>query len=103
MKLRLNLEHGDLVENEALQLIAQSNIICIYGMAMGQTDATWWKAIAERLDNDKKGRVLAITAWGNKADILPRDNQRVNADKLVYFFDGAGISGNGEGTASIRP
>lgn len=87
MKPRLNLERGDLVENETLQLIAQSNIICIYGMAMGQTDAIWWKAIAEWLDNDKKERGLAINAWSNNADILPRDNQRVNATALARFFN----------------
>ena len=94
VKPRLNLERGDLVENETLQLIAQSNVICIYGMAMGQTDATWWKAIAEWLDNDKKDRILAINAWGNNTDILPRDNQRVNATALARFFNGAGISDN---------
>ena len=94
VKPRLNLERGDLVENETLQLIAQSDIICIYGMAMGKTDATWWKAIAEWLDSDKEERILAINAWGNNADILPRDNQRANAAALARFFIGAGISDN---------
>lgn len=94
VKPRLNLERGDLVENETLQLIAQSDIICIYGMAMGKTDATWWKAIAEWLGSDKEERILAINAWGNNADILPRDNQRANAAALARFFNGAGISDN---------
>lgn len=94
VKPRLNMERGDLIENETLQLIAQSDIICIYGMAMGQTDATWWKAIAEWLDSDKDERILAINAWGNNADILPRDNQRANAAALARFFNGAGVSDN---------
>ncbi|MDM8302543.1 AbiH family protein [Collinsella tanakaei] len=94
VKPRLNMERGDLVENETLQLIAQSNIICIYGMAMGKTDATWWKAIAEWLDSGTEERVLAINAWGNNSDISPRDNQRANDAALARFFDGAGVSDN---------
>lgn len=46
-------------ENEAISLINNSNMICIYGMSIGETDKKWWSIIAKWLLGDKN-RMLII-------------------------------------------
>lgn len=92
VKPQLNIDRGDLVEQSSLELISRANIICIFGMAMGKTDGTWWRAIAEWLDKGDGKHILAINAWGVESDIFPRDNRRVVTATLDSFFNGAGIN-----------
>ncbi len=48
-KPMMNARAGTLVDNEAANTINQSNIICIFGMSLGDTDKTWWKLIGQGL------------------------------------------------------
>ena len=36
----------------ALQLISTANLICIFGMSLGETDQSWWESIAKRMSDD---------------------------------------------------
>ena len=49
IKPAINRRAGRLVDDELIRLIDQSGIICIFGMSLGETDATWWKRIADWL------------------------------------------------------
>lgn len=49
-------------EKQALELIEKSDIICIYGMSIGETDKKWWENIAEWLaQNDE--HILVILKY----------------------------------------
>lgn len=37
---------------DGMELIRGSDIVCIFGMSLGQSDRRWWKHIAHMLDND---------------------------------------------------
>lgn len=92
VKPQLNIDRGDLVEQAALNLINRADIICIFGMAMGVTDRTWWKAITDWLDAGDGKRILAINTWGRESDIYPGNHRRVVSATLDSFFLGAGVS-----------
>lgn len=47
-------------EVEAANLIKKANIICIFGMSLGETDSTWWKAIANRITIPNNNNLLII-------------------------------------------
>lgn len=49
---------GERWYNEADQQINNSNIICIWGMSLGATDARWWKKIVSWLRTDISRRVV---------------------------------------------
>lgn len=36
-------------DQDCARRIAEANIICIFGMSLGETDETWWKLVAKRL------------------------------------------------------
>jgi hypothetical protein len=44
------------------RILDESNIICIYGMSLGETDKYWWDSIREWLLVDKKA-ILLIFWW----------------------------------------
>ena len=48
-KPSINARYGALIDNAASNMIKQSNIICLFGMSMGDTDKTWWKQIGQWL------------------------------------------------------
>lgn len=49
-------------QRTCFELIAESSIICIFGMSIGLTDETWWKKIAEWLKNDPSHQLIQH-AW----------------------------------------
>lgn len=49
IKYEINRQYGTLLEEDALNLINSSSIICIYGMSLGETDKIWWSNIAKWL------------------------------------------------------
>ncbi len=49
-------------EKQAIDVINESDIICIYGMSIGETDKKWWSAIAKWLAQSEK-RVLVILKY----------------------------------------
>ena len=51
VKPRINTMHRTRQDADASALISQSDIICIYGMALGATDKNWWKKILSWLNS----------------------------------------------------
>lgn len=49
MKPSINQRSGSLADEAANKLLHESNIICIYGMSLGETDKSWWRAIGSWL------------------------------------------------------
>lgn len=92
VKPRLNEEREDLVDESAAKLVEKSTIVCVFGMALGKTDATWWRILADWLIDGSGSRLLVINVWGNQSDITPRDNMRGNRAVVDRFCESAGIA-----------
>lgn len=52
---RLNEEHMD---EKCADLVSKSDLIYIYGMSIGETDAIWWQRICTLLKNKSNARVI---------------------------------------------
>lgn len=68
VKPELNKNTETLRDFDVEELIKQSDIICIYGMSLGQTDNFWWHAIAEQLKLSKKLLII----YTRSSDIVKR-------------------------------
>lgn len=69
-----------LVDNECKICIQNSDIICIYGMSLGETDQTWWKHIGQLItDYDKK---LIIFWKDNSNSMIPSVFSDLRLDKV---------------------
>lgn len=49
LKPLLNQMQGHRIDSDTLQYIKNADIICVYGLSLGKTDALWWDAIAQTL------------------------------------------------------
>lgn len=45
IKPRINQNLGHNLDEKAQKLIRNSNLICIYGTSLGETDSVWWKCL----------------------------------------------------------
>ena len=52
-------------EKQVIDTINSSNIICVYGMSIGETDKKWWSHIAQWLSKSEK-RALVILKYDKK-------------------------------------
>jgi len=52
-------------EKQVMETIDQSDIICVYGMSIGETDKKWWNYIGEWIKKDKK-HALVILKYDEK-------------------------------------
>lgn len=60
----------------ACNIIQNSDIVCIYGMSLGDTDLFWWKQLAEWFEKDKNHE-LVIYCYPD-----PKKNIRKQEDEL---------------------
>ena len=49
IKPHINQQLQNLVDEECKSLIAQSDLICLFGLSLGKTDLLWWKAIGQKM------------------------------------------------------
>lgn len=94
---------GMLRDESAERLIESSDIIAVYGMSMGDSDARWWERLGAWLSNQSvTGRLLVIARHlenrrTQRHWVLPRFKDSV----IDEFLDKAGI-GEGETRARLR-
>ena len=73
-------------ESEAIPIINGSNIICIYGMSLGDTDKKWWQHIFRWLSGDN-GRYLVILTHSDKYNKkLPFTQTKVTNEIVGRFL-----------------
>ena len=73
-------------ESEAIPIIDRSNIICIYGMSIGDTDKKWWQHIFKWLSGDN-GRYLVILTHSDKYNKkLPFTQTKVTNEIVGKFL-----------------
>lgn len=72
-------------EKQVISVINSSNIICIYGMSIGDTDKKWWAHIAEWLAKSEK-RALVILKHEKKYDKRFPFRQNKLTDAVINRF-----------------
>ena len=79
-------------ESEAITLIDRSNIICIYGMSIGDTDKKWWQHISRWLSGDN-GHYLVILTHSDKYNKkLPFTQTKVTNEIVGKFLSFSNLS-----------
>ncbi|GHV04149.1 hypothetical protein AGMMS50229_04870 [Campylobacterota bacterium] len=68
----------------AKQLIQSSDIICLFGLSLGETDKTWWQQIGVRLQQSKAQ--LVIFARANNKDTIHADEVIENRENIENKF-----------------
>jgi len=58
VKPQTNQSLGTLVDRQCKEVIANSDIISIYGVSLGETDSTWWKEIGKRIKGNLNVKIL---------------------------------------------
>ncbi len=80
---------GELWYDNAMNIIRSSQIICINGMSLGESDSIWWDFVNQWLNNDSHRRLIIF--WYSKK--LPKSNsfyeriQTINfvKEKMLYY------------------
>lgn len=94
VKPLLNSAHRTNQEEDAKKMISESQIICVYGMAMGATDQSWWSRIISWLHNGVE-RHLVIFDYDSKFNHSSQfswiEKEDLYIDKLAEYTKGSGI------------
>lgn len=98
--LQNNLIKGDIMswnrstgKKRLEQLIDVTNVYCIYGMSIGETDETWWRRIGDNLKYPSK--ILIIYAYEKDYDSKsPESKQKLIEEKKTLFCERARIYGD---------
>ena len=69
----------------ASSLISNSNIVCIYGMALGETDKDWWKLILRWLGGESN-RQLIVFDYDDKYDESSQFDFLDKEDSIIDKF-----------------
>lgn len=77
---------GEFWHEEANNYINSSNIICILGMSLGDTDAQWWKKLSSWLYNNKNRRLVIYWHTNNILDTLSIRKRLAEMDKVKEKF-----------------
>lgn len=54
VKPHINEQLGTLVDNECRSLIREANLICLFGVSIGDTDKCWWQEIGKNMQRTNK-------------------------------------------------
>lgn len=94
VKQQTSLGLGHMVDTRCVGLIRKARIICIYGMSIGETDATWWKEIGNRLMKDNSVRVLYFPFISDIDDILPIQQPLRRNQQMRHLCKYLGVKSN---------
>lgn len=76
IKRQTNQANEQNTDSIARDILMQSDVIYIYGMAIGETDAIWWERICDIL-NQNFNSILIVHAHDAPPDSLIRRNYRI--------------------------
>lgn len=60
VKPHINQQLGTLVDNECRSLIRDADLICLFGVSIGDTDKCWWQEIGNNMLGTKKRLVYYV-------------------------------------------
>lgn len=93
VKSSIQREIGSKDDMAGMDFIKSGDIICIFGMSLGETDRRWWRAVANRLKQNKEA-ILIIFSWEYAIENphTPLDRYRIVKREKEKFFCGAGLA-----------
>ncbi|MCL2366441.1 MAG: bacteriophage abortive infection AbiH family protein [Oscillospiraceae bacterium] len=71
----------DIPTDNAIRIINESAIVCVFGASIGETDKTWWKMLADWLNNNDD-RLLIIFNYKNIENHSPITREKRRVQKL---------------------
>lgn len=77
IKPLLNKMQGHRIDSDTLQIINNADVICVYGLSIGTTDALWWDTIAQTLLT----REARLLFYAYDDEVLPYRPQLINRMK----------------------
>ena len=81
IKPRLNALAQHLCDERCKKLINNANIICLFGLSIGETDKTWWEYIGNRI---LRGDAKLIIFWKSDNRISPIFiDKKLRAENMV--------------------
>lgn len=92
----LNNEMGENTEEKATKILSDSDVICVYGMSLGDTDARWWERVLQTLAT-KPQAILIIRDHGTPVPgLLPANHERAVRIIINRLLKYLGNSDNGD-------
>ena len=91
IKPQTNMGLGNMVDTRCMEIIHNAHVICIYGMSIGETDATWWKEIGNRLMKNNYVRVLFFPFISDIADVLPIQQPLLRTQQMRHLCKFLGV------------
>ena len=90
VKPYINQQLQNLVDTECLRLIQNADLICLFGVSVGETDLMWWQAIGDRLQKSP----LRILFYAYDKDTAIRNDEIIGkyAEYKSLLFSRMGIS-----------
>ncbi len=92
IKNNCNKAIGHTMEITCERLISKANLICLFGLSIGDTDKIWWKAVARRLLNNNTK--LLIFGYSNKgfSKRWPQYKKIYAEDLIEEFLNKTGLN-----------
>ncbi|MBR2967449.1 MAG: bacteriophage abortive infection AbiH family protein [Clostridia bacterium] len=89
IKTEMNLHAGTLRDNRCVSAIQNADLICIYGMSLGETDKFWWEKICSRLANSHARLIIFSKAneVPSRRKYMASNNKDELKNKLVAHFN----------------
>lgn len=73
-------------DSNATRIINKSSIICVYGMALGETDKKWWNYILSWLNNSSD-RQLVLFVYDNEFSVSSQFDWLEKEDEIIDKLD----------------
>lgn len=88
----INNNFGSLIDEQAIQVINNSNVICVYGTSLGITDRLWWNSILIWLKSNTNNSLIIFPFVENLRLVLPSSVINKIMNTKDQFFNSAGAS-----------
>lgn len=86
IKVDSNKACGHEIDSKCEQLIKSSNLICIFGSSLGETDKKWWNLVGNQLKrNDFK--LIIFEKIENIPQRIKHREERIRREKKNYFLN----------------
>lgn len=102
IKIKSNQMNDEGIDEKVHTLLKESNIIYVYGMSIGETDALWWKRICELL-KQKKNLLLIIHKYDAPEEkLINRSFVTYTKEKKAEFLSSSTLSDEEKKVISSR-
>jgi len=93
IKTQTNQEMSHGIPEEVVTLINKSNVICFYGVSIGDSDLSWWQRIGEWLKSSLSKRIIIFSYSDVYIPPIRQHQQLLAEDKIrEHFASQAGLT-----------